>query len=72
MNTDGRDRDVDGNLRPLHPVTFKSFREAEFDNAKSRIFMGVHWQFDADAGIKQGNQVGDYVFDRDALRPNRR
>lgn len=67
----GKNRDVDGNLRPLHPVTFKSFREAEFDNAKSRIFMGVHWQFDADAGIKQGNQVGDYVFDH-AFRPNRR
>jgi len=30
--------------------------------------MGVHWQFDADAGIQQGNQVGDYVFDH-AFRP---
>jgi PAP2 superfamily len=64
----GKNRDIDGNLRPLRPVVFKSFSEAEFDNAKSRIFMGVHWQFDADAGIKQGNQVGDYVFDH-AFRP---
>jgi hypothetical protein len=64
----GKNRDVNGHVRPRSPVVFKSFSEAEFDNAKSRIFMGVHWQFDADAGIQQGNQVGDYVFDH-AFRP---
>ena len=24
--------------------------------------MGIHWQFDADVGISQGNLVGDFVF----------
>ncbi len=36
---------------------FNSFREAERLNADSRIYLGVHWQFDADDGIKLGNAV---------------
>jgi hypothetical protein len=30
--------------------------------------MGVHWPFDADAGVKLGNEIGDYVYDH-ALLP---
>ena len=63
-------KDADGIIRPLRPASFKSFREAEYDNAQSRIYMGIHWQFDADQGIIQGNQVADYVFQH-AFRPIR-
>lgn len=61
---DGKnDVDVDTMMnRPFIPEHFKSLSEAEFDNAQSRVYMGVHWQFDADEGIKVGNNVGDYVF----------
>ena len=31
--------------------------------------MGIHWQFDADEGIKVGNNVGDYVFAHASFRP---
>jgi hypothetical protein len=48
--------------RPLEPQTFKSFSEAEKQNAQSRIYLGIHWQSDADMGIRQGNKVADYVF----------
>ena len=48
----------------LKPQTFKGFAEAEHDNAYSRIYLGVHWKFDADQGIILGNKVGNYVFDR--------
>jgi len=58
----GENKDVDGYIRPLMPMTFSSFSEAEQQNAESRIYMGVHWQFDADFGIKEGEAVGDYVF----------
>jgi len=58
----GENKDVDGYIRPLMPMTFRSFSEAEQQNAESRIYMGVHWQFDADFGIKEGEAVGDYVF----------
>jgi membrane-associated phospholipid phosphatase len=50
--------------RPVQTRNFSSFREAERENADSRIYLGVHWRFDADAGIAQGNQVGASVFDR--------
>jgi len=42
---------------------FSTFKDAERENADSRIYLGVHWRVDADAGIAQGNQVGRSVFD---------
>lgn len=35
---------------------------AERENADSRVFMGVHWLFDADDGITMGNKVAKQVF----------
>lgn len=43
------------------PITFKSFVDAEDDNAESRIWMGVHWQLDADAGNALGEKVSSWV-----------
>ena len=37
---------------------------AERENADSRIWMGVHWMFDADDGIYLGNQVAYAAFNR--------
>ncbi|WP_139223531.1 vanadium-dependent haloperoxidase [Methylocapsa palsarum] len=54
--------------RPLIVKRFASFGEAERENARSRIYLGIHWQFDADAGIHQGNEVGGIVFGN-AFRP---
>jgi hypothetical protein len=47
--------------RPKMPQSFKTFTEAEKANAQSRIYLGIHWQFDAKQGISQGNQVAKYV-----------
>ena len=58
----GLNKDVNGHIRPLRPASFTSFTQAEWENAQSRLYMGIHWQFDAENGIKQGNQVADYVF----------
>jgi membrane-associated phospholipid phosphatase len=41
---------------------------AERENADSRVFMGVHWIFDADDGIVMGNQVARQVY-RHAMKP---
>ena len=60
-----------GLVRPRIPRTFDSFSEAEFENAQSRIYLGIHWAFDKTAGIAQGRSVANYVFDR-AFRPVRR
>ncbi len=58
----GENRNIYGKILPLHPLSYRSFSDAEYDNAESRIWIGVHWQFDADQGIKMGNRVADYVF----------
>jgi hypothetical protein len=52
----------DGEIRPLVERTFDSFTEAKLENAQSRIYLGIHWRFDADDGIATGDAVADYVF----------
>jgi hypothetical protein len=55
-------RDNQGNIRPIILRHFTSLTQAEEENGQSRIYLGVHWSFDKTEGIKQGRQVGDYVF----------
>ena len=52
-----------GAVRPLHPRSFKTLSQAEEENGQSRIYLGIHWQFDKTAGIAQGNSIGDWCFD---------
>jgi membrane-associated phospholipid phosphatase len=61
----GSNRDpLSAEPRPDLPQAFVSFGHPEYDNARSRIYLGIHWQFDADAGIAQGNQIADFVYKR--------
>jgi PAP2 superfamily len=60
---DGATKDHDGNVRPYLPRSFSSFSQAEEENGQSRIYLGIHWQFDKTQGIAQGRRVADYVFD---------
>jgi hypothetical protein len=57
-----------GNIRPLHPRTFKSLSTAEEENGQSRIYLGIHWSFDKTEGIRQGRRVARYVW-RNAFTP---
>jgi hypothetical protein len=66
----GKNKDIYGNLMPYEPASFDSFSDAEWANAQSRLYLGIHWRFDAVQGILQGRQVGDYVFDH-AFQPVR-
>lgn len=59
----GVTKDSFGNVRPFSPRSFSSFSDAAQENARSRIYLGVHWQFDADEGVASGNAVADHVFD---------
>jgi hypothetical protein len=49
--------------RPMLPRSFVSLSAAELECGQSRIYLGIHWAFDKTAGIAQGNQVGDWIFD---------
>jgi PAP2 superfamily len=64
------ERCKDGDNSPIYckPITFASFTDAENDNAESRVWMGVHWQFDADAGIALGEKIGSWIY-ANAFRP---
>ena len=63
--------DHEGVVRTLHPRTFESLSEAEEENGQSRIYLGIHWEFDKTEGIAQGRRVADYVF-QNAFVPVRR
>ncbi len=47
---------------------FSSFTAAAVEDARSRIYLGVHYQFDADFGRSSGNSVGEFVVNN-VLRP---
>lgn len=55
--------DNQGNPRPLIPRSFSSLSQAEEENGQSRIYLGIHWQFDKTEGIAQGQRVANYVFE---------
>lgn len=59
----GVTKDNAGNVRPLMPRSFSTLSQAEEENGQSRIYLGIHWQFDKTAAIAQGEQVANYVFD---------
>lgn len=58
----GHNTDSQGNHRPAVIRQFTSFSQAAQENGRSRIYLGIHWQFDADMGIAAGKAVADYVF----------
>jgi hypothetical protein len=60
-----------GVVRPLQPRHFSRLSQAAAENAQSRIYLGIHWSFDATEGVVMGNAIGDYVF-KHALRPAQR
>lgn len=43
--------------------TFTSFSQAAEENARSRVFLGVHYQFDADDGLDTGYNLADNLTD---------
>jgi hypothetical protein len=67
----GETKDNAGNVRPLVPRSFTSLSQAEEENGQSRIYLGIHWSFDKTAGIAQGRDIADWVFEN-AFRPARR
>jgi hypothetical protein len=46
----------------LSPRTYDSFSQASGENAVSRIYLGIHYNFDATEGIRSGDAIADYDF----------
>ena len=41
---------------------FSSFSQASAENARSRIYLGIHWSFDDEQGRALGIDIADWVF----------
>jgi len=67
----GVTKDNHGAVRPLVERSFRTLSQAEDENGQSRIYLGIHWRFDKDEGIAQGERIADHVF-RTLFRPIRR
>ncbi len=65
----GITRDNDGWVRPKLPRSYASFSQAEEEAGQSRIYLGLHFQFDKVQGVLVGRQVADEVFRRGLVRP---
>jgi hypothetical protein len=59
---------IQNHVRAETPRTFESFSQAAAENAASRIFLGIHYRFDAIEGVSAGDRIADYTFDN-LLRP---
>ncbi len=70
----GVTRDNQGQVRVLSPRRFATLSQAETENGRSRIYLGIHWAFDSTQGISQGRQVADHTFDNafEPLEPRKR
>lgn len=66
---DGRAVDADGSVRTFHDRKMNSYSRAVYENAISRVYLGVHWRFDglprngADnvGGVPLGLDIGEKV-----------
>lgn len=58
----GKSVDVDGSVRTYHKRAFHRLSDAIAENGRSRVYLGVHWQFDSDVGIANGKQIAEYIF----------
>jgi membrane-associated phospholipid phosphatase len=67
----GITRDNDGSVRPRLPRSFRTLSQAEEENGQSRIYLGIHWQFDKTQGSALGRRVADYVLQRGLVPPSR-
>ena len=55
--------DVTSEVLPLAHRSFASFQAAANEATMSRVFAGVHFQFDLTAGHRLGSDVADFVVD---------
>jgi hypothetical protein len=57
-----------GDILDLQPRTFAHFSDAADENAQSRIYLGIHFDFDKEQGVAEGYRIADYDFNNE-LQP---
>jgi hypothetical protein len=59
---DGKSIDRDGSIRTRLARPFSTLSGAIQENGDSRVYLGVHWRFDSEGGIKSGKQIAQDIF----------
>ncbi len=54
--------DPKGDPRPFVPVRYRSLQEAQEENGQSRVYNGVHWQYDNTTGQNLGVKIARYTI----------
>ncbi len=57
----GQTTDSNGQTRPRSPRTF-TLQGGIDQNLESRVYLGIHWRFDGEEGVKIGKKIADDVF----------
>jgi hypothetical protein len=65
----GITRDNEGWVRPKWPRSYSSISQAEEEAGQSRVYLGVHFQFDKTVGVAVGRKIADYIYQRGLVRP---
>lgn len=58
----GENMDIDGVIRTHHKRHFNRLSDAIAENGRSRVYLGVHWQFDAEGGIDSGKKIAQHIY----------
>ncbi|CAF3554271.1 unnamed protein product [Rotaria sp. Silwood1] len=53
---------ITGLVRPARTRQYQSFSQAEDENYRSRIYLGVHWPIDQEEGKIMGRNIASYIF----------
>jgi membrane-associated phospholipid phosphatase len=59
---DGSGVDPKGVARPLVPVRYRTIRETQVENGRSRVFNGVHWEYDDTEGQRLGENIARFTI----------
>ena len=54
--------EYNGTIRPFLPRSYKNLLQAEIENFKSRVFMGVHFSSDEYGALVQGRCIAHYIL----------
>ncbi len=71
FGTDKFPLDVTSEVLPSVERHFESFSTADREASMSRIFAGVHFSTDEQAGETPGRRLADFVVDHSLLREER-
>lgn len=55
---------IESDELPGQPRTFQSFSEAMAENGRSRVYLGIHWNFDDTVARDTGGDVAQYLMGR--------